>query len=397
MNRVAINMKKTSLLFLLLITLFSNPIKAFELSDSCAISLITCSPGNELYSAFGHSGIRIVDYKQDFDYIFNYGTFDFNQPNFYTNFMKGKMWYAIGVDDFYSFYKSYEFEQRDIFEQKLALSTEEIKKTFAFLDENLKPENKFYRYDFLNDNCSTRLLDVFNKNCNKPISLNYSQFGKPTTYRNLINEYSQHLLWEQLGMNLLIGAPVDKTIPYSGNLFLPDYLMKGMNGATFQQSNTKIAAAPTLLLKAYQTIKQTFFSQPNLVLGLFVLLFVLLIFVEIKRRKTFKLADILVFSLFGLIGCLFASMWLFTEHYTTYWNYNLLWANPVTLLVVFLLFFKNKKPFTIGLTIVGLLLAIFWIGNYFIPQQFIFPIYLLALLVSLRVLVNFIVLKNNNN
>ena len=137
---------------------------ARDLSDSSRVTLLTVAPGDELYSAFGHTGIRVTDYKNNFDVVFNYGTFDFNQPGFYTNFIKGKMRYMISTDRFDNFMDAYIYEKRSVTEQELNLTTSDKQKIFAFLYNNALPENREYYYDFFWDNCATRPRDVFEKN-----------------------------------------------------------------------------------------------------------------------------------------------------------------------------------------------------------------------------------------
>src|SRR5690606_20603691 len=132
-----------------------------KLSDSSRISLLTVAPGEELYSAFGHTGIRVTDFKNEFDVVFNYGTFDFEQPGFYSNFVKGKMLYMISANNFDDFVSEYIYEKRSITEQTLNLSVHDKQEIFAYLYNNLLPENREYYYDFFWDNCATRPRDVF--------------------------------------------------------------------------------------------------------------------------------------------------------------------------------------------------------------------------------------------
>lgn len=138
-------------------------LSARDLSDSSRITLLTVAPGDELYSAFGHTGIRITDYKNNFDVVFNYGTFDFEQHGFYTNFIKGKMRYMISTDRFEDFMAEYAYTKRSVTEQELNLTAEDKQKVFAFLYTNALPENREYYYDFFWDNCATRPRDVFEK------------------------------------------------------------------------------------------------------------------------------------------------------------------------------------------------------------------------------------------
>src|SRR5690606_31625041 len=124
------------------------------------ISLLTCTPGSELYSVFGHSALRVVDSNAVTDIVYNYGTFDFNDPNFYSKFVRGKLNYYLSTEYFRDFVYGYRLEGRGITEQVLLLTAEEKLALKKFLRENLKPENRHYAYDFFLDNCTTRLRDL---------------------------------------------------------------------------------------------------------------------------------------------------------------------------------------------------------------------------------------------
>src|SRR5678815_12567 len=134
------------------------------------ISLLTCTPGQELYSTFGHSALRLTDSLTGEDIIYNYGTFDFDDPGFYSKFTRGKLLYFVSVDKFQNFLEEYEYYQRGITEQVLNLSCTERGKLFSALQENAKDANKYYKYDFMVDNCTTRLRDIVFKNANEQIS-----------------------------------------------------------------------------------------------------------------------------------------------------------------------------------------------------------------------------------
>ena len=152
---------------------------------SYQISLLTCSPGEELYTTFGHSAIRILNSQTGSDLVFNYGTFDFEDPDFYQKFIEGKLLYFVSVDSMRNFLWEYQYYQRGITEQILNLTCEEKEKIVRALFENAKNENKFYRYNFTFDNCTTRIRDLLEKNSTTPIqtkkhftNINYN-FQKP--------------------------------------------------------------------------------------------------------------------------------------------------------------------------------------------------------------------------
>ncbi|HEY0262444.1 MAG TPA: DUF4105 domain-containing protein [Chitinophagales bacterium] len=357
---------------------------AFTATDSTKVSLLTCTPGEELYSVFGHSGIRVCDKEQNVDVVFNYGMFDFTKPNFYTNFLRGILIYAIGVDDFRSFYLQYTYENRGVSEQILNLSQSEKQKLIDFLIWNAQPENCDYRYDFLLDNCATRIRDVFEKNTEGSLKYNTTNYDSLRTFRKMIDEYSYHKRWENFGMNLLIGVPVDRPTTYREQLFLPDNLRDAFgtatvhNGEKFVLETNEIIPAPTV-------DKSKHFSDPEYVFSVILLLLFLLTIAEIYFGFWLKFADYFLLFSTGLVGCLFLAMGLFTQHWTTHWNLNILWALPTNAVLAQLLFFKKESLFT-----KRFVLATFGIEAFFIlfhallPQSFQIGMILISLMLSLR-------------
>ena len=140
------------------------------LSENAQISLITGSPGNQLYANFGHSAVRVYDPQANIDWVYNYGTFDFNAPGFYTNFLKGKLNYYLSVYDFQHMIKTYQYYNQSLYEQVLNLNQEEKIKIFQFLNNNYLPENRYYLYDFFFDNCSSRIRDIFETELNNKLT-----------------------------------------------------------------------------------------------------------------------------------------------------------------------------------------------------------------------------------
>src|SRR5690606_22569898 len=153
-------MKKTKFLFFLLFMPLLVLGQSVKLSPRAEISIITCGPGEELYSSFGHSAFRVKDPALKLDFAYNYGTFDFNKPNFYIKFAQGKLLYELSVSYFEDFVYNYKIEGRWVKEQVLNLSQDEKNQLFNFLNINAQPENKEYLYDFFFDNCSTKIRDV---------------------------------------------------------------------------------------------------------------------------------------------------------------------------------------------------------------------------------------------
>src|SRR4029078_10972417 len=189
-------------LFLILFFHFSKA----QQDSSCNIqvSLLTCSPGEDLYLTWGHSAIRLIDRSTPADVMYNYGTFDFDDPAFYSKFTRGKLLYFVSVQTFENFLEEYQYYQRGITEQVLDLSCSEKAKLVTALQENAKEENKYYTYDFIVDNCTTRLRDIVFKNADAAVMTRDIRPNGKITFRNLIDQYldSSYQYWSKFGIDI---------------------------------------------------------------------------------------------------------------------------------------------------------------------------------------------------
>jgi hypothetical protein len=321
--------------------------QGIELSDSAKISLLTVAPGKELYSTFGHSGIRIQDSDNNIDIVFNYGTFDFNQPNFYINFVKGRLLYMLEVSSFQNFLEMYEYEERSVFESVLLLEKKEKQNILDFLLHNARPENKNYRYEFFFDNCATRIRDVFEKELGNKLQYNSAKLDTTKTLRKMLDIYVEHKPWIKLGFYLILGLPSDVRATPRMQAFLPDYLKKLIETASVTRGDTlaPLVIKKQALLKYESHPDTNDFFTPKITL-LFFLIFILIVsLVEPAIKRRFVLLDFLLFFSAGLLGWFLIGMWVFTEHYAVPKNLNVLWANPFFLPLSFLLFFKKLDAF----------------------------------------------------
>jgi hypothetical protein len=364
-------MKSFPIFFSLLLSycLPFNVLQAIELSDSSSISLLTCSPGEELYSAFGHNGVRVTDFKNDFDVVFNYGTFNFEQPGFYTNFLKGEMRYMISTDRYMDFLRQYSNEQRSVSEQRLNLDVEDKKRVFAFLYTNALPDNREYYYDFFWDNCATRIRDVFEKVLQKRMRYNTVKAGfeENKTMHDMLRIYVADRPWVDYGFDLILGMPCEVEATPRYQTFLPDYLAKYFNSATVDgkplvSEERRLLSFPPPVIEA--PFKPLYLSLLLLVIG------VLLCIAEWKG-KTHYYFDFLLFFSIGLLGTVFLSLWIFSSHYAVPENLNLLWLIPSHLIMSFFLLLKKKRvwlKYYFGTTAI-LMLALLFLWNW-IPQQY---------------------------
>ena len=130
-----------------------------DTNDSIRVSLVTCSPGTEVYEVYGHTALRIEIPSQGVDVAVNYGLFVFDAPNFVWKFIKGDTDYLVGMVNYPIFEREYTERGSSVTLQKLNLSEKEKVNLVDLLNKNLRPENRVYRYNFLYNNCSTKARD----------------------------------------------------------------------------------------------------------------------------------------------------------------------------------------------------------------------------------------------
>ncbi len=386
-------MKKTALKYsLFFIFNFSffifNSAKAQD-SSRLRISLLTCTPGEELYSTFGHSAYRVIDSNAVTDIVYNYGTFNFDDKGFYIKFVKGKLLYYVSTEYFADFKEMYQSTNRGITEQVLNLTAAEKISLRNFLNENIKEENKYYRYDFFFDNCTTRLRDILKKQHDSAFT------QKPvmpvgSTFRNAIHEYldKNHKDWSKLGIDILMGQPTDGVMSAEDMQFLPDNLMKSLDSS----STPDVLSSQNLYPITDLNAKRSFFT-PFVVFLLLLIIIVLLGFVHralwVKNKvvQTFLQGfDGLFFFCTGVLGIIILFMWFGTEHSMLRNNFNLLWAWPTHSIIAF--FVNSKKTWVknyFKFTAIGLMLVL--IAWLFLPQQMnngLIPLVLLLIYLSVK-------------
>jgi Domain of unknown function (DUF4105) len=387
-------MRKVFLAVVLLISTVSIAQK-IELSPSSKISIITLGPDtNELYAAFGHSAIRVYDSLQGIDYAYNYGVFDFDQPNFYLNFARGFLYYKLGVYSYQDFKNAYIYYNRFIHEQTLQLTQQQKQKLFSFLDWNALPENQTYRYDYYHNNCATKIRDVLTQQLGTDLRWD-SSFLKPQhSFREKTNDYLSPLPWGDLGIDICLGLPIDSKMSAYEYMFLPDYIESFVEHATIQSDSavTSLVAEKNIVFQPTPSTSSVNFVHPWIAFGILFLIVAAISFYDWQRKKISKWLDVLLFGITGLIGILLLFLWAFTDHHDAARNFNLLWAFPLHLVGAIMLLQKSPGKLTIHyFTFVEILTGIL-IGFWAIwPQQlnpFLLP-------VSFSILVRAIVICRN--
>ena len=315
-------------IFLILFALKSSlSFGQMPLSKNTKVSVLTCGKGNELYSVFGHTALRIKDDSNSLDVVYNYGMFDFRTENFYLKFIKGDLQYFVSAYAYNEFFYEYTLENRSIYEQELQLSAVQKQALFDSLNETLFSDKKYYTYKFIDRNCTTKVMDDINSVVQQNCVTKTTNLDK--TYREILYPYVENHFYENLGINVIFGKKVDNL---GEKLFLPNELMESLK--TAKLNGKLLAGEPKIILRATETntpmsLWNNFYT--------FCILFVLLI---ISRKKSIYLT---VLTVFGLFGVFLSLVGLYSYHQEIAYNYNVLLFNPSFLLLLYFYWRKKHK------------------------------------------------------
>ncbi|MEY2705293.1 MAG: hypothetical protein RL407_1355 [Bacteroidota bacterium] len=317
------------------------------------VSLLTCDPGNELYSSFGHSAIRVREFGSDGrDMVFNFGTFDFNTPNFYGKFATGKLNYMLSVSSYSDFIIAYDHYQRGVREQVLDLNPEQKDFLVQHLNALYDPSRRYYKYDFFFNNCATKIRDAFEIAMGDQLVWNDTLSTSEKTFRQLIDEYVQQPLpWADLGIDLALGAVIDRPATPREAQFLPEYMEQAFARATVvgDGPSRPLVKESRVILEFPKEEPQLSSFNPYYFFWGIAFVYGLFTWLGYRKGRLFKGLDYLLYGITGILGIVVAFLWFFTDHTATLWNWNLLWAFPGHLVLVWGL---AARP------------GISWIANY---------------------------------
>jgi len=331
-------MIKSLLTLLLAFPLLASAQPFIQLGERAEISVITFGPfQGELYSAFGHSSFRVHDPDQNIDAAYNYGVFDFDQPNFYLNFAKGYLYYQLGVMDYQRFQNHYIYHNRYVHEQVLNLTASQKQTLFNYLQHNALPEFEHYRYDYFYNNCATKIRDVTAEAlAADSVKFDGSYITTNYTIRDLTDIYLAKQPWGDLGIDICLGLPMDKTAAPHEYMFLPDYIESGFDHATIIQNGIRVPLTKEKI-RVYDPRDEDpvkGLPHPLYFFGALLIAGLALSFFDERRGKLSSWFDVLLFSVSGLIGLLLFFLWFATDHQAAARNFNLLWAMPLNVIAV---------------------------------------------------------------
>lgn len=302
-----------------------------SVNDSITVSLITCYPGPEIYELCGHSAIRIRG--AEIDSVWNFGTFDFREPNFVYRFVKGETDYMLSSYPFEYFLPGYFAQNRTIFEQDLNLSQEEARRLHKMLQTEALPQNSKYRYNYVKDNCATRIILRLDQAADKQIV--YPDSIAYGTFRKAMRSYHKNYPWYQFGIDLALGSGIDSKIDSRAEMFAPLELMKKTSAAHFADGSPLVADSRIIFQGADSaTLPPTpFWFSPFFISCIILVICLIIAVVDYKKQILIKWVYTLYFLILGLGGLLITFLVFCSQHESTSPNILILWLNPLQLIL----------------------------------------------------------------
>ena len=336
-------LKKIAFIILLIGSINSSFGQNILLSKSARASIITCDTGNETYSLFGHTAIRITDVENNLDVVYNYGAFDFATPNFVVKFTKGDLLYFAVAHSFSDFMNEYTYEQRSIFEQELIVPLVLKQKLLDNLNTAMASEERYYTYKFIDKNCTSMVVDLLNKTLGSNLVIKKTDTDK--TYRTILYPYFDNSFYEKLGTSIIFGKKVDQL---GTTLFLPFELQKSLKVIQFENRP---------LCKESKTLLDCKKQTPNSWWDTIYTFILLLVFIVVFNRKSI---DLIYLSTMGTLGVFFGLVGFYSFHQELSYNYNILLFNPALLVLLYFQYTKNKK-WIINLCLFNILLLLVYL------------------------------------
>ena len=347
--------------------------------DRIQISLLTCSPGKEVWAQYGHTAIRYYDKESGEDLAINYGIFSLDQTYFIPRFVLGMTDYRMGVQPMDMFLAQYSYEGRGVVEQVLNLSAEDKEVIYKALQENMKPENVVYRYNYFFDNCTTRARDMLVNHLHGKVV--YPPAEEDATFRSMIHKWNNKYEWSQFGEDLLLGVNADRKTTKSEQQFLPENLRSDFDKARY--NGKPLVKETNILLDAETEVAEPVFPLSPLSIALiFAVISLVMMLFSYRRQQVYWAWDLALMLTSGLMGIIFFVM-IFSQHPCVSLNFILLFFNPLPL---FFLYSTIKKKKVIWWKIWGVLIILGLFGSLF--QEIPLPILIVASFLLLHCIVH---------
>ena len=336
-----------------------------EADTTLTVSLITCYPGPEVYELCGHSAVRVRG--EGIDSVWNFGIFDFNQPNFIYRFVKGETDYKCAAYPFAWFLPEYIRRGSKVVEQDLNFTPEESRRMLKLLRSSALPENATYRYNYIKDNCSTRILDRADKASQEKII--YPDTVAYGSFRNEMRKYHEGYPWYQFGIDIALGSGLDYPITSREEMFVPVEMEKKAAIAHFSDGRPLVKATRILNDASERAVlpPTPWFLAPLFWSWILTILTFIIAGFNLAKNKITSAYYIAWFLMLGIAGCLVAFLVFISVHEATSPNWVILWLNPFQFLFVIGLTIKKLRSIAVAMAYYN----IFAVGGIMIISPFI--------------------------
>jgi hypothetical protein len=313
-------------------------------NSTTEVYLLTVDPGSESYTMYGHSALRLYDRSSGTDVVYNWGVFDFSTPNFNYKFAKGRLNYMLAAYSYKNFLNEYGPTNRSVYSQRVYMPEEELLKLKRLLNENLKPENIYYKYDFFRDNCATRIRDIIENVYGDKLVYPDNEEKRKVTFRKRLDEFQKGVLWMDVGIDLLLGSPADEECDFRESMFLPEYLMKNLSQAMVIDGDKRVMLlGPTEMIFTHErpVYDTGILKQPWFWLSLaFIVIFLFTLF--IRNRAIQNAFDMVFWSVLTVLALLMIFLNYITDHESMGQNFNMIWLNPLIPISFYAIYSKYK-------------------------------------------------------
>ncbi len=340
-----------------------------RLSPLTNVSILTFLPGEEVYTLFGHSAIRIHDPVNDIDRVYNFGTFDFDTPFFYLKFIKGNLLYQLSVADYELERSQWPYEKRTVYEQKLNISLKDKQNIYDNLESTYYSNARYYKYNFFFDNCATRVRDIIEKSVEGKLKYDTTGFSEKT-FRSLIYPYIKRNYWLDAGINIALGRNTDRKADLREYMFLPEFI-KDIYARTYiiENSDTVKFTSPPVVIFPGDIVYTNKTRLEKYIPWSVVILLLLLTTYEIYRKRIYRIPDAVIFLIYGLTGLVLFFLTLYSDHTALHSNYNLIWSCPLLIPVAYFVWKNNKHRLVYYYSLLNALaILLLMVGQRIVPQ-----------------------------
>ncbi len=369
------------ILIVLLLTIAA--VASAQLADTVRASLLTCYPGKEIFELCGHQALRLKTATSDS--VWNFGVFSFNEPNFIYRFVKGETDYMLAGEPTKSFKHSYSYYGRKIVEQDLNLTPQEAAHLRDMIRENALPQNCRYRYNYVKDNCATRIIAAIDS-ATSP-QLRFPEPKQTTTFRQAMRDYHRNYPWYQFGIDLALGSGIDYPLTTREETFAPMRTMELARSIHFADGRPLITAERVLVNGIDLVLPPTpFYLTPMAVALLVLVISLLTIFHDTCRLRIWRPVYSIYFLIAGLAGCLSAYLVFVSSHEATSPNIVIFWLNPLSLIFSLTIWMRRLKTLSVAIAAVNLLttgiVMIIWPFTQQSPNVAFYPLMITGMALS---------------